>query len=264
MPTCSVNFCNQPPWILSSHHFNRRPQPIEIQGVQHHHRSLFERLDAVADPELRAGLFHDYMDVHFQLHQWRNQSTPGSRKSLKNSYLRFLRGWMFDSNSGEGAVLKGWVESRFGIAPTFHGQPISDHQSGAYYAYLVDRMNSSARTSSIQSQLDLLFSFAQYEMARRFPGQRHFELYRGIYDFEEHPILEKYDRRRYLIRLNNLNSFTSDFERAWEFGTRVLAVSVPYCKILFFSGLFPSPLLRGEEEYLVIGGDYEVNVLTGG
>jgi hypothetical protein len=27
---------------------------------------------------------------------------------------------------------------------------------------------------------------------------------------------------RFLLRLNNLNSFTTDFERASEFGTRVL------------------------------------------
>jgi len=28
-------------------------------------------------------------------------------------------GWMFNSNGFEGAVLKGWVESRFGIIPNF-------------------------------------------------------------------------------------------------------------------------------------------------
>ena len=33
------------------------------------------------------------------------------------SYLKLLQGWGLDSNSAAGAVLKGWVESRFGIVP---------------------------------------------------------------------------------------------------------------------------------------------------
>lgn len=264
MQTSGVNFCNLPPWVLASRHFNRNPQPIELQGVCHGHRNLFRRLAEMDDPEQRATLFSDYMDVTFQLHQWREQATPGGRKSLKNSYLRFLRGWMFDSNSREGAVLKGWVESRFGLPPTFHGQPIASPHSEAYFAYLVDRMRGSARTSAIQAQFDLLFEFAQYELRRRCPGQTFFPLYRGIYDFAEHPILEQPAKNRCLVRLNNLNSFTADFERAWEFGNRALAARIPACKILFFSGLFASALLRGEEEYLVIGGEYDVEVLTGG
>jgi NAD+---dinitrogen-reductase ADP-D-ribosyltransferase len=47
-------------------------------------------------------------------------------------------------------------------------------------------------------------------------------LFRGIHDFAEHRILEEQGKNRYLRRLNNLNSFTTDFERAWEFGSRVL------------------------------------------
>jgi NAD+--dinitrogen-reductase ADP-D-ribosyltransferase len=66
------------------------------------------------------------------------------------------------------------------------------------------------------------------------------------------------------MRLNNLNSFTGDFERAWEFGSRVLKTEVPLEKIVFFSGLLPTARLQGEEEFLVIGGEYEVEVLTGG
>jgi len=32
-------------------------------------------------------------------------------------------------------------------------------------------------------------------------------------------------------------------------------------KIFFFSGLLPDSLLRGENEYLVIGGEYDVRSL---
>jgi NAD+--dinitrogen-reductase ADP-D-ribosyltransferase len=74
----------------------------------------------------------------------------------------------------------------------------------------------------------------------------------------------KNEKRRYLLRLNNLNSFTSDFERAWEFGSRVLQTEVPLAKIFFSGDLLPSSLLKGEGELLVIGGEFEVQVLSGG
>jgi NAD+--dinitrogen-reductase ADP-D-ribosyltransferase len=264
MSTAALNLCNLPPWVIGSRHYNRRPQPLEIQGVRQANRLLFERLQQEDCPAGRAAIFNDFMDVGFQLHQWREQKTAGGRKSLKNSYLRFLRGWMFDSNGREGAVLKGWVESRFGLHPTYHAAAIGDLQSESYFRYLVERMRGAARTSAIHQQLDVLYEFSQYELRRRYPEVKHFTLYRGVYGFEEHVILEQYDQHRCLMRLNNLNSFTGDFERAWEFGSRVLKTEVPLEKIVFFSGLLPTARLQGEEEFLVIGGEYEVEVLTGG
>ena len=260
----SMNRCNLPPWAIASRHYNQAPQPLEIQGVLHNQRALFEKLASVVDLDARGALFHDFMDVRFQLHQWQREETTSSRKSLKNSYLRFLRGWLFDSNSVEGAVLKGWVESRLSLPPTFHREPIDDIHSEAYFRYSVDRMNGAARTSAILPQFDLLYGFVQHELARCFPGQTHLTLYRGIYDFAEHQIIEEQGKGRYLLRLNNLNSFTDDFEHAWEFGNRVLEVAVPLTKIFFRSGLLPRSLLKGEGELLVIGGEYEVKVLTGG
>jgi NAD+--dinitrogen-reductase ADP-D-ribosyltransferase len=236
---------------------------LEIQGVRHNGRPLFEKLANHADPEVRGALFHDFMDVRFQLHQWQREESTNSRKSLKNNYLRFLRGWLFDSNSVEGAVLKGWVESRFGLSPTFHHETITDIHSEAYFRYTVDRMKGAERTSAILPQLDLLYEFVQYELAQRFPGQTHLMLYRGIYDFTEHTIIEQRDKSHYLLRLNNLNSFTDDFERAWEFGNRVLETCVPLTKIFFMGGVLPRSLFKGEGEALVIGGEFEVKLLTG-
>ena len=54
---------------------------------------------------------------------------------LKNSYLRFLRGWMMDSNSVEGAVLKGWVESRMGVTPYLHKIRIPGIHAEEYMNY---------------------------------------------------------------------------------------------------------------------------------
>ncbi len=264
MGATTLNLCNLPPWAIASRHFNCNPQALEIQGVRHANRLLFERLAAIEGADERGALFHDYMDVTFQLHQWEQATTKRGRKSLKNSYLRFLKGWMFDSNSLEGAVLKGWVESRLGLHPTFHNEPISDIHSEAYFLYTVDRMKGSARTNAIQAQLDVLFEYVQDELKRRYPGQTHMTLYRGINDFIEHNVIEELGKKRYLMRLNNLNSFTTDFERAWEFGTRVLQTEVPLAKVFFSGELLPRSLLKGEGEVMVIGGEFEVQVLTGG
>jgi NAD+---dinitrogen-reductase ADP-D-ribosyltransferase len=259
-----MNLCNLPPWAIASRHYNRHPQPLEIQGVRLANRLLFERLESLDSPDARGAQFHDYMDVTFQLHQWEREATAKGRKSLKNSYLRFLRGWMFESNSLEGAVLKGWVESRLGLPPTFHRIPVEDIHSEAYFRYTIDRMQGSARTSAINAQLDLLYEFVQYELRRRHPRTSHLTLWRGIHDFAEHRILEEQGKGRFLLRLNNLNSFTTDFERAWEFGSRVIEAEVPLPKIFYRGDLLPSSLLKGEGEVLVIGGEYEVKVLTGG
>jgi NAD+--dinitrogen-reductase ADP-D-ribosyltransferase len=264
MQGTSFNLCNLPPWAIASRLYNRNPQPLEIQGAQCSAKPLFAWLDTLADPVERGRIFHDFMDVRFQLHQWQSQTSRSSRKALKNSYLRFLRGWLFDSNSIEGAVLKGWVESRLGLPPLFHKQPIEDIHSEAYYRYQVERMNGAARTSAILGQLDLLYEFVQYELRRRYPGLRHLRLYRGINDFGEHRILEQRGKHEALLLLNNLNSFTTDFEKAWEFGSRVLRAEAPLTKIFFASGLLPKSLLQGEDEYLLIGGEYEVQVLIGG
>jgi NAD+--dinitrogen-reductase ADP-D-ribosyltransferase len=201
--TTPFNLCSLPPWAIASRHFNRHPQPLEIQGVRQANHIFFERLDLLREPGARGQKFHDYMDVHFQLHQWQRESSAGSRKSLKNSYLRFLKGWMFDSNAAEGAVLKGWVESRLGLPPTFHRQPIGDLHGEAYQSFQIDRMQGAARTNAIFAQLDLLYEFVQYELRRRSLPQ-HLTLFRGIHDFAEHRVLEQYDRRHYLLRLNNL------------------------------------------------------------
>lgn len=164
----SFNNCNLPPWVIASRHFNENPQQIEIQGVKEGNRFLFDKLATFDSHEERALVFNDYMSVKFQLHQWQDQ-TDTARKSIKNSYLRYLRGWMMDSNSVEGAVLKRWVESRMGIVPSFHRARIKGIHSEEYFDYSVDVMKGSARTNAIQSQLDILYEYCQFELTRKFP-----------------------------------------------------------------------------------------------
>ncbi len=82
----------------------------------------------------------------------------------------------------------------------------------------------------------------------------------GINHFDEHEILERLDRREVMVHMNNLVSFTSRREIADEFGDYILEARVPLCKVLFFNDLLLEHPLRGESEYLVIGGEYRMRV----
>ncbi|MDD4882289.1 MAG: NAD(+)--dinitrogen-reductase ADP-D-ribosyltransferase, partial [Gallionellaceae bacterium] len=62
---------------------------------------------------------------------------------------------------------------------------------------------------------------------------------------------------RGVVLMNSLTSFSADRERADEFGDQVLEVSVPLAKVFFFHRLLPGRF-KGEDEYVVIGGVYEV------
>jgi NAD+--dinitrogen-reductase ADP-D-ribosyltransferase len=157
-------------------------------------------------------------------------------------------------------VLKGWVESRFGIPPAFHAGLIEDVHGPPYLLYLTERMRGSVRTNAIESQFDLLYEYAQYELRRRHPGARTFTLYRGVKNLEDYRAVGKTGETGVVLRLNSLNSFSSRLEHAWEFGSCVLVAEVPASKIFFRSDLLPGILPRGEEESLVIGGNYEVTV----
>ena len=255
-----VNRCDLPPWMIASPHFNRNPRPIEIQGVRRAHRSLFARLDRLASPAARERCIRDYFDLIFQARKWRSEASPPGRRSLRSGYLRFLRGWMLDASSAEGAVLKGWVESRFGIPPVYHAGIIDGVDSAAYLIYLAERMRESARTNAVESQFDLLYEFIQYELGRRHPGVRSFTLFRGVRNLADYRFVEPHVGNRAVLRLNNLNSFSSRPEHAWQFGGRVLEADVPAAKIFFRSDLLAGVLPRGEDESLVIGGDFEVTV----
>jgi NAD+--dinitrogen-reductase ADP-D-ribosyltransferase len=251
----SFNRCNLPPWAIASSRFDEDPQPIEIQGVRESNRFLFDLLERIDDPDERARRFDDWMNVRFQLHHWQEQATAEARRSLRNGYLRFLRGWGIDSSSIEGAVLKGWVESRIGIPPTFHRERLEARDPAAWERYVADRTRGHARTSAIDAQLDLVYTFTQYELARRHAGERTLTLWRGQNDLAGHEIVETLGPREWVLRMNNLCSFTDDRERAWEFGDVVLEAHVAIPRIFFAGHLFPRSILRGERELLVIGGE---------
>jgi NAD+--dinitrogen-reductase ADP-D-ribosyltransferase len=256
-----INRCNLPAVVLGSLTFQHHPAPLLIDGVAELHRDLFRRLNAVA-PEARGEVFRDYLTVRFQLAWPEEMGFTGQQKGrTKANYSKTIRGWSFDSDSREGAVLKGWVESRFGLMPRWHGQPLRDPAGEPYRRYLEMRAHGLYGTNALEAQLDLVYTYCQYELALRHPSAQHVTLYRGINRLGEHEVLEQGANGRHLILLNNLNSFTCSRDRACEFGDYILAVEVPLVKIFFHCGLLPG-VLQGEDEFLAIGGVAEVSLST--
>lgn len=271
-----INRCNLPAVILGSLSYQRNPAPLMLDGVEELHRDLFQRLDRLESPAERALIFQDYVTVHFLL-EWPEEAglTEAGRQRgkarSKATYVRALRGWSFDSDSREGAVLKGWVESRFGLLPRYHGMPLRDPGGDGFRRYTEARAQGLYGTNALEAQFDLLYAYCQYEITRRHPQARHVTLYRGVNRMGDHEVLGTPGERdeagqgergiRRIVLFNNLSSFTCNRERASEFGDHILSVDVPLTKILFYCGLLPG-LVQGEEEFLVIGGAYEVALST--
>lgn len=254
-----VNHCNIPPQILGSLTFQQHPVPLFLDGVMTLHRNFFQLLDTINNPVVRAQHFRNYMAYSFQLGRLHEAglTTDNPKNREKADYSRILRGWFFDTDSIEAAVLKGWIESRFGMVPRNHKGQLSDHDTDNYQRYLVDRSRGVYNTFALEAQLDMLFSFCQYEISRQYPEKLHFSLYRGINRIIEHEILHQPEKHSYILLLNNLNSFTDQPERADEFGDYIIKTQVPFSKLLYIPGLLPG-VLKGEQEYMVIGGVYRV------
>lgn len=256
----SANLVGVPTGLLASAAFNEHPLPLHIRGVHESHARLFGLLAEADSHAGAAQVFQDYMDDTFGLRQ--ENEAPVRR--FRASYLRLLKGWGYDSNSREGAVLKGWVESRFGLFPTFHKTALTRFASAAWSRYVEEKMASRFHNNTIYAQLDLLYEFCQAALSRWLrPGQHHLKLYRGVNDFSEANLLRGQPHPRSgpaMVRLNNVVSFTAHRGIACEFGDYILETLVPTAKILFFNELLPHHALKGEAEYLVIGGDYRVTV----
>jgi NAD+--dinitrogen-reductase ADP-D-ribosyltransferase len=260
-----INRCNLPAEILGGLTFQGAPTALAIDGVAALHRPLFDLLDDMADAAERARRFLGYMEAHFRLSQPEEAGlTPDQpRGRAKASYLRVVRGWAFDPDGREAAVLKGWVESRFGLMPRHHGDSLREPGSPAWQRYVEMRAAGLYGTNALEAQLDLLYAYGQYELARQFPQRTHLRLYRGVNRLADHEIVADGDAHSgpeaKVVLLNNVSSFSRSRERAGEFGDTILSVDVPLPKLAFFSQLLPG-MLKSEDEYVVIGGLYRVRL----
>jgi NAD+--dinitrogen-reductase ADP-D-ribosyltransferase len=249
----STNLVGVPTGLLASCAFNEHPLRLHLAGVRETNPALFEMLAQASDLAAAAEAFEKYMRAAFE------DGANGKRR-YRTSYRQLLEGWGYDANGPAGAVLKGWVESRFGLLPAFHRAPLRRVGSAAWVVYVEEKMSNRYHNNSINQQLDLLFEFCQWALARFARGRRHLTLYRGVNDFREHEILMRLDRHHAVLRLNNLVSFSADRDIAGTFGDTILAAEVPVVKLLFFRDLLPSHPLTGEAEHLAIGGDYRVQL----
>ncbi len=256
-----INRCNLPADILGGLTFQRSPVALELDGVAQLHRGFFSLLDTLSDAQERATAFTMHMNASFYLDkpEQAGHTTQATHKRQKADYLRMMRGWSFDADSREGAALKGWVESRFGLLPRHHGGPIRDLSGEAYRRYLEMRATALYGTNALEAQFDLLYTYCQYELARQRPGETHLTLYRGVNRVDDHETLATLDRKRRVVLFNSLSSFTANRERADEFGDYLLTVRVPLSKVFCYTRLLPG-ILEGEDEYTVIGGLYEVSI----
>ncbi|MCX7896502.1 MAG: NAD(+)--dinitrogen-reductase ADP-D-ribosyltransferase [Rhodocyclaceae bacterium] len=250
-----INRCNLPAVILGGLTYQEHPTPLVLDGVEELHRALFAHLDACNESEMRARIFIAGMNAHFRLDSLEDAGLASATgKRAKADWRRILRGWSFNPDSREGAVLKGWVESRFGLLPRFHGEPLRDCEGAAWRRYEAMRAAGLYGANALEAQLDLLYTWCQYEFRRRQPKTTHLLLYRGISRLADHEILDEHPNRL-IVLLNNLVSFTASRDRAGEFGDVVVAARVPIAKIFFHCDLIPG-VLQGEGEHLVIGGVY--------
>jgi NAD+--dinitrogen-reductase ADP-D-ribosyltransferase len=256
-----VNRCNLPATILGGLTFQRSPVALELDGVAQLHHGFFSLLYRLNDVCERAKAFTLHMNAAFYLNdpEQAGYSSHTSIKRIKADYLRMMRGWGFDANGSEGAALKGWVESRFGLLPRHHAGQIRDFSGEAYRRYLEMRSTALYGTNAIEAQFDLLYSYCQYELTQQFPNTTHLTLYRGVNSVDDYETLATLDDKSRVVLFNNLSSFTSSRDRADEFGDYLLTTQVPLSKIFCHTQLLPG-LLQGEDEYTVIGGLYEVSI----
>lgn len=254
----TTNLVGIPAGIIASLEFNEHPQRMRIAGAQETHRGLFRLLEEAADLNQAAERFERYMDIVFQLKPSEYEVRNATKRRFRPSYLKLMEGWGFDSNSPQGAVLKGWVESRFGLTPNYHRAPLRHYPSQDWIRYLEEKYSSRFHNNSIHQQLDLLYEYCQFAAHRfGFPGRDRITLWRGVNMHDESPMPgEQFKKGECVVRLNNLVSFTTSRERADEFGDWILETQVPIVKMLFFPGMLNNPPLAGEGEVLALGGLY--------
>lgn len=256
----STNLVGIPAPLLASAAFNASPQPLHIAGTQATHPGLFALLARCATAAEARAVFAHYMRLSFGLGPPRADAGTAEARRWKTSYLRLLQGWGQDANGAAGAVLKGWVESRFGLVPAYHHAPLQRFPSPAWMRYLEEKAGGRWHNNSIWQQLDLLFEFCQWMLARfaLLGSGPCVTLWRGSTRVDEQLVGGSLRQRRCTVRLNNIVSFSLNRENASCFGDWVFRAEVPLAKLLVVPGLLDTRALDGETEVLALGGDYAV------
>ena len=198
----SINRCNLPAVILGSLSFQQHPVPLEIDGIRAFHSDLFAVLAGVEEHAERAQRFRDYMTVHFCLDHLeaagldlgfggrgaqegpsptgqRQLLAPGARLVLRLRRARGGRPQGLDRDPLRAAWLATTADPCMGAAAR-PIRPIWWRAAHGLYG-----------TNALEAQLDLLYTYCQYELSLAHPGETHLRLYRGINRIDEHEVLER-------------------------------------------------------------------------
>lgn len=263
-----TNLVGVPASVLASAAFNAHPVALQIAGTRESHPGLFALLDRSAHLSEAQEVFVHYLAIAFGLYpasaEERATQGPAERHRWRSSWRKLLQGWGMDANGPAGAVLKGWVESRFGLLPLFHKAPLAQFPSPAWADYLEERALSRFHNNCIHQQLDLVYEFCQWAQQRHvlpLAGEHsatHVQLWRGSTNCEEQLACGRLRDRHCRMRINSIASFSLSRDEAGCFGDWILAVRVPRSKLLLLPGLLPGQVLQGEQEVLALGGEYDV------
>ena len=254
----ATNLVGVPPGLIGSAAFNAHPVDLQIAGTRASARGLFDLLEASGTLARCAQVFEHFLEISFGLAQ--PPVGGAGRRRWRTSYRKLLEGWGFDSNAPPAAVLKSWVQSRFGLVPTFHGGRLGRYPSAAWINYIEQKHSSRYHGNCIDLQLDLLYEYCQWAARRHFaPGWECIAAWRGI-DADEAEGVSSGSLRegQALLRMNNVVSFSLSRAHAEPFGDWIVEAHVPVQKLLFFPGLLGHSILAGEGELIALGGDYEV------
>ena len=264
----STNLVGVPARVLASTAFNAHPVALSIAGTRESHPGLFNLLGRCQGLSDASEVFVHYLDIAFGLRAPAAHEAaaldPAERRRWRSSWRKLLQAWGMDNASPAGAVLKGWVESRFGLVPTHHRQPLQRFPSPGWVTYLEEKTASRLHNNNIHQQLDLLYEFCQWALQRfglpghAAAGARHVRLWRGSTHCDEQLVSGSLRGRHCSVRLNNLVSFSLWEQDAGCFGDWVFEALVPASKLLVFPGLLTGQVLQGEQEVLALGGDCEV------
>lgn len=228
----TTNLVGVPAGVLGSARFNAYPRPLHIAGARECNNGLFALLQRCEAPGEARDVFGHYMRVAFGLEKPLRDDGDAHARRWRSSYRKLLQGWGLDANGPAGAVLKGWVESRFGLVPTFHKAPLGRFPSPAWIAYLEEKAASRFHNNSIYQQLDLLYEFCQWMLARFAllgPGPCA-TLWRGSQDCAQQVVAGALRDHRCTLRLNNVVSFSIARETAECFGDWVMQARVPHVR----------------------------------
>jgi NAD+---dinitrogen-reductase ADP-D-ribosyltransferase len=272
----STNLVGVPAPVLAGAEFNAHPRALHIAGTREAHSGLFALLERSGDLHEARDVFVHYLSIAFGLrkpepHELGSLDAAEQRR-WRSSWRKLLQGWGMDANGPAGAVLKGWVESRFGMVPIFHKAPLGRFPSPAWMGYLEEKSASRFHNNCIHQQLDLLYEFCQWaQRCFALPPSStpasdqgeghtatHLLLWRGSTHCEEQLVQGSLQDRHCTVRMNSIASFSLSRDDAGCFGDWLFRVRVPRSKVLLLPGLLPGQVLQGEQEVLALGGEYAV------